>query len=85
MMARLDAEDFARIRALVEDGKIPVGSAAHLSVIQMEMNLKNITRRDKQIIRLSIQGLSNREIGERVGLSRRRVAEIVQQFFKGDG
>lgn len=81
-MAYLDAEDVARIRAKVEDGRIPVGSPAHLRVIEFEIRLKRLPPRDRRIVLLATRGYSDVIIASVVGLSRSRINQILAGFFK---
>jgi len=83
-MARLDADKYAKIRAMVEDGKIPVGSFPHIQVIQFEIDAKALSKRDQKIVRLSIRGMSHTDIAKQVGLTRGRVSAILRSFFGGD-
>lgn len=82
-MARLDAESYSRIRALVEDGKIPVGSAAHLGIIDWEVSARRLNKRDQQIVKMAIRGLGHAEIAKHVKLTRSRVSTILRDFFQG--
>lgn len=82
-MSRLDAEEIARIKAAVEDGKIRVGSSAHLRVIQFDIDQRGLAPRDRRIIQLAVNGHSHVTIAEAVNLSRSRVTNIIGEFFKG--
>ncbi len=80
-MARISAERYIRIRALVEDGKIGVGSPQHLDAIQWELNARNASPRDQRILKLAIQGYTHEQIAHHVQLTRSSVSRILRKFF----
>lgn len=80
-MARLSTDDYAKIRAQVEDGKIQVGSPQHLSVIQHDLDILKLSKRDKKIVVLSIRGWTQVAIADAVGVSRSTVGYVIREFF----
>lgn len=81
-MARQEPEEYARIRSGVESGKIPVGSPRHIKIIDQDREIECLSRRDRDIIRLSILGWSTASIAENIGLSISRVDQIIREFFQ---
>ena len=80
-IARYEPEEAARIRALVNDGRIAVGSPLHCKLIDWEIDITTLSPRDQQIIRLSIRGWTTASIADRFGLGRERVDTIIREFF----
>lgn len=79
-MARLGPSYWARVRARVEDGKIRVGSTAHLALIDYELAIAQLSKRSQKILRLSMQGWSHQLIADSLGISRSRVSHLVSDF-----
>lgn len=83
-MERLTLERYQRYRALIDDGKIRVGSSKHIQIIDYDLSIKRLSTRDRRIIRLYIKGWTHDLIAQSVGLSRSRVTEIINEFNQGD-
>lgn len=50
--------------------------------IEFERMLEELSARDKRIVALYAGGLTQEEIGEKVGLSQRRIGQILQEISK---
>lgn len=79
-MGRVSPEYYAKIRARVEDGKIRVGSAPHLELIDYEAAIGGLTHRSQTILRLAMRGWSHQLIADQLGISRSRVSHLVSDF-----
>ena len=80
-VARFEPDEYARTRSAVESGRTPVGGARHLKIIDQDLEMSALTRRDRVIIKLSIRGWSTVSISEHVNLSSSRVDQIIREFF----
>jgi DNA-binding NarL/FixJ family response regulator len=83
MARHLSPDAYAKTRALVEDGKLRVGSPPHLAVIQHDIDVKNLTSRDRRIIVLAIRGWTQVSIAEAMSMSRTTVGYVIRDFFNG--
>jgi len=81
MGRKISAERYSRIRARVEDGKIWVGSPAHLEIIDFDLARRDLSPRSREAVRLSLLGHSHVLIADELGLSRSRVSHLLGDFF----
>ena len=83
-MARLSLEKYQKIRAGLANGRIRVGSGSHIQVIDRDLQAKDLSKRDRLIIRLAIKGWTHAAIADHVDLSRSRTSEIIAEFVRRD-
>lgn len=76
----MSPEFYAKIRARVEDGKVRIGSSAHLDLLDYEAAIGGLSRRSQTILRLAMQGWSHQLIADNLGISRSRVSHLVSDF-----
>lgn len=80
-MKRFSPEAYARLRSRVESGKVPVGSSAHLALIDFDIAMGELTPRSQHAVRLAIKGWSHQLIADSLGLSRSRVSHLIADFM----
>lgn len=79
-MRRFSPEAYERIRARVEDGKIRVGSSAHLDLLDWDQAINSLTDRSQHIVRLAMKGWSHQLIADSLNMSRSRVSHVLSDF-----
>jgi len=71
--------------ALVEAIRVIAQGGTVFSAEQLESRFVTLTLREREILRLAMDGLSNREIGARVGLHRKTVEAHLSDIFEKYG
>jgi two-component system response regulator DesR len=69
---------FEAIQVIAEGGTV-------FSAEQLESRLVTLTPREREILRLAMDGLSNKEIGARIGLHRKTVEAHLSDVFEKYG
>jgi two-component system response regulator DevR len=71
--------------ALVEAIRVIAGGGTVFSAEQLQNRFVTLTAREREILRLAMDGLSNREIGARIGLHRKTVEAHLSDIFEKYG
>lgn len=68
--------------ALVEAIRIVSGGGAVFSAEQLESHFVSLSPREREVLRLAMEGLSNKEIGARIGLHRKTVEAHLSEIYQ---
>lgn len=68
--------------ALVEAIRIVAGGGSVFSAEQLESHFVALTPREREVLSLAMEGLSNKEIGARIGLHRKTVEAHLSEIFE---
>ena len=79
-VSKTSPSHWAQVRCRVEDGKIRVGSSAHVALLDYERSIGELSKRSQTILRLAMQGWSHQLIADQLGVSRSRISHIVADF-----
>lgn len=81
MARKISADDYHRLRARVDDGRVACGSYEHARLMDFEAAMASLDGRSKKIMTLALRGWTHATIADEVGLSRSRVSHLIADFL----